>query len=333
MSKQSHLVFGAGLIGGYIGGVFISRGINTTLLGRDKIKHALRQGLNLSDFEGHETTIAAPRFAQGEQQFDVIWVAVKCTAMNSVANELERYLKPTSTIICCQNGLGSDQVIRDAFPAHQVLSAIAVFNVAQISDNHLFRSTEGELIIESAESSRGFFDQVNCELLPARLSAQVHAEKWAKLQLNLANAVNALCDLPILDMLRDRQLRRIIAGMMDELLAVTAALNIDLPKLSAVPAKMLPRTMNVPDWLYNIIAKKVIEIDPKARMSMWWDLTGGRKTEIDFLNAAVVVKGKEVGVACPINERIVALIKSVERGEKSIGYSPTALSSEVLNNA
>lgn len=330
MSKQSHLIFGSGLIGGYLGGVFLSQGMDTTLLGRPKTQTALSHGLTVSDYLENSATVAAPAFHEGEAQYDIIWVTVKCTAMERIVNELSNLLKPTSTIVCCQNGFGSDAVIRQSFPGNEVLNAIVVFNVAQTSANHLAKSTEGEFIIEDSPATRECFEQINCALLPSRLSTQLTAEKWAKLQLNLANAVNALADIPVLEMLQNRDYRTIIAGMMRELLAVTTALNIELPKMAAIPGKMIPATMTVPTWLYKIIAKKVIAIDPTARTSMWWDLNGGRKTEIDYLNAAVVNAGAELGIACPINQRVVDLVKSVESGERQIGFSAQQLTTEVM---
>lgn len=329
MSKKTHLVFGTGLIGGYVGGVFLSQGLDTTFLGRPKSQQAMRNGLTISDYLEHSARVDAPNFHQGDAQYDLIWITVKCTAMDGIVDELDALLKPSTTIICCQNGLGSDQVIRDSFPKHEVLNAIAVFNVAQVSEDHLSKSTEGDFVIEDAEATRECFEQLSCELLPSRLSSELNAEKWAKLQLNLANSVNALSDIPILDMLHTRGFRRIIAGMMNELLAVTDAKKIRLPKMAAIPGKLLPLTMNVPNWLYRIMAKKVIAIDPKARMSMWWDLSGERQTEIEYLNAAVVRAGKELGIECPINQRIVELVKSVERGENKMGYSAEELSAEV----
>lgn len=330
MSEQSHLIFGTGLIGGYLGGVFLSQGLSTTLLGRPKSQEAMRNGLTVSNYLGSTATVSAPVFHQGNAQYDVIWVAVKCTAMDSILDDLAGLVKPSSTIICCQNGFGSDAVVRSAFPDNEVLNAIVVFNVAELGGGHLSKSTEGEFIIEDAAATRECFEQINCDLLPCRLTTELTAEKWAKLQLNLANAVNALADVPVLEMLQSRQYRKIIAGMMRELLAVTESLNIDLPKMAAIPGKLIPRTMTVPTWLYKIIAKKVIAIDPKARTSMWWDLSGGRKTEVEYLNAAVVSAGKELGIACPINQRVVELVQSVERGENKIGYTAEALAAEVL---
>ena len=49
--------------------------------------------------------------------------------------------------------------------------------------------------------------------------------------------------------------------------------------------------------------------------SMRQDLMRGRATEIDFMNGAVVEIGRRVGMECPVNAALVAIIKSMERNE------------------
>ena len=58
---------------------------------------------------------------------------------------------------------------------------------------------------------------------------------------------------------------------------------------------------------------------------MWWDLSQGKKSEIDFLNAAVVNQGLKLGIDCPKNKRIVELVKEVESGQRKIGVSGSEL--------
>jgi 2-dehydropantoate 2-reductase len=45
------------------------------------------------------------------------------------------------------------------------------------------------------------------------------------------------------------------------------------------------------------------------------DIQKGRRTEIDFLNGLIVAKGKEVGSPTPTHERIVEVVRQVERGQ------------------
>jgi 2-dehydropantoate 2-reductase len=52
---------------------------------------------------------------------------------------------------------------------------------------------------------------------------------------------------------------------------------------------------------------------------MLQSLERGNKTEIDFLNGYIVQKGLEFGVQTPVNSKIVAMIKEIEKGKRKIG--------------
>ena len=59
----------------------------------------------------------------------------------------------------------------------------------------------------------------------------------------------------------------------------------------------------------------MLKIDDSARSSMWEDLQMQRKTEVDYINGAVINLAHSLGQTAAINSRMVALIKSAEAGE------------------
>jgi 2-dehydropantoate 2-reductase len=74
-----------------------------------------------------------------------------------------------------------------------------------------------------------------------------------------------------------------------------------------------------------------------VRPSMLQDLDAGRDTEVDVVNGGVVAKGREVGVATPCNERVVEVVHSIERGERSseprwLGYVSEAQTISATDN-
>lgn len=328
---MTHLVFGTGLIGGYIAGGLLNADIDTLLLARDKQKEALQNGLTLSDLDNNEACIPCPSFwsPSTTPEIEAVWLTVKGTAVESCIEQLQYIISPTTLIICCQNGFGSDQPIRDAFPSNTILSAVVGFNVAEKGTAHLHRSTDGSLVVESNSRLDPVSRKLNCDLLPVHVADNILAERWAKLQLNLANPVNALSDIPTKAMTEDPHFRKVIAALMAELLAITAAMELPLPKLTALPARWLPTVMRLPNWIYLKLAQKTLAIDPTARVSMWWDLSQSKKSEIAFLNQAVVEQGRLLGLECPVNSRIVELIKQVESGEINIGISGPELAKQL----
>jgi 2-dehydropantoate 2-reductase len=48
---------------------------------------------------------------------------------------------------------------------------------------------------------------------------------------------------------------------------------------------------------------------------MGQDMAKGRRTEIEFLNGFVVREGTKVGIQARANERLVDIVKKVEKGE------------------
>ncbi len=50
------------------------------------------------------------------------------------------------------------------------------------------------------------------------------------------------------------------------------------------------------------------------RPSMAQDIAKGRRTEIEFMNGFIVEQGRRVGRSAPANERLVELVRQVERG-------------------
>ena len=181
-------------------------------------------------------------------------------------------------------------------------------------------------MIEDSNVTDDIINACSNTMLPLFKAKDIRAEQWAKLQLNLANPVNALANIPVKEMIENPEFRKIISSLMLELLTVTQAKKITLPKLTALPAKILPYVMKLPNFIYLVIAQKTIAIDPNARLSMWWDITNKRKTEIDFINGALVKEGELMGIDCSLNRRLCDLIKQVEDGKLSIGLSAEELS-------
>ncbi len=317
---MQHLVFGAGLIGCYLGACF-SRHAQISLVCRDSVRNKLNNGITLTDYQHNQYTTQALSFVTEEQdletEVDVIWLTVKCTAVEQACVDMRPFVSANTVIMCAQNGLGSDHIVAKHFPHNTVLRVMVPFNVVEMQPGHFHRGSQGTMIIETNKQVRPLTEQLvttfNCGLLPLDHAEDMTAILWAKLQLNLGNSVNALANVPVKTMLEQRPYRLIIAAMMRELLAVTKGMSMTLPKVTSLPANMLPIVLSLPDWLFKRLANKMLEIDPQVRTSMWWDISARKNTEIDFLNGAIVEHAKKLSIPCPINEKIIHLIKELEK--------------------
>lgn len=329
---KSHIVFGAGLIGCFLGGVFAAKKMNVSLVCRTRIKQKLSNGLSLTDYQGNSAqveklnVIDADALSQGIeiQACDFLWLTVKCTGVEQAAKDIAPLVNEHTVIFCCQNGLGSDQLVKQHYPNNIVLRVMVPFNVAELKEGHLHRGSEGDLTIERSsqrpEISSLILDLIDHKVMPSKESRDMQALLWAKLQLNLGNSVNALADIPVKNMLEQKHYRLVIAALMKELLTVTDGLGIELPKVTALSAHKIPKVLGLPNFIFRIVANKMLAIDPTVRTSMWWDLSQAKQTEIEHLNGAILKNAKQLGIDCPVNENIVELIHQMENEMQSNGH-------------
>lgn len=317
-----HVIFGAGLIGCYLGGAMQANGLNVHLICRPTVQKKLAGGLRLTDYQAHSLTLDVLQFISsqaistltpGQPPCDFLWLTVKCTGVARASQDIQPLVNQHTVILCCQNGLGAEQSVKQAYPHNLVLRVMVPFNVVELSAGHLHRGSEGALCIEARANcpiTPALINAISCEMLPVRLTSDIQSLLWAKLQLNLGNSVNALADTPVKSMLEQRAYRLVIATLMDELLAVTYALKITLPRVTAIRAEWLPGVLRLPDFLFRLVANKMLAIDPQVRTSMCWDVSRGKPTEINYLNGAVVRHGQRCGILCPANRRIISLIEA-----------------------
>lgn len=321
---SSHIVFGAGLIGTYLAAALIHNGHTVRVRGRQAVELKLAKGVALSDYHGNRTPpvpLENINSASLDNGVDFLWLTVKCHGVGDAVAAIGELIGPETVILCCQNGLGSDRLVREAYPDQPVVRVMVPFNVVETDPGVFHRGSEGSLTLESAPGIDGLISSLTHPILPVETCDEMEGLLWAKLQLNLSNAVNALADIPVKAMLEQRRYRLLIAALMEELLQVADGLGISLPKLTRVKAHWLPWVLKLPNALFTLLANKMLAIDPQVRTSMWWDLSAEKPTEIDFLNGALVEQGRAVGIDCRKNQRLVGLIKQAQQGELKQGLS------------
>lgn len=90
-------IYGAGLIGAYVGGRLAAAGGDVVLIGRARSRAALAGGLTLTDYRGARMTTGPLPFAEGPEGAlgaDLVLICVKSQASASVARELRPHLGP-----------------------------------------------------------------------------------------------------------------------------------------------------------------------------------------------------------------------------------------------
>jgi 2-dehydropantoate 2-reductase len=324
LSDQAPIaVAGAGSIGCYVGGCLARAGRDVTLLARPVLAEAIaRHGLRVSDLDGADHKLApfavkvatdpAAAFAQAA----IVLVAVKSGATAEMGDLIGRHAPPDAVVVSLQNGIGNADTLRARLGAtHRVVAGMVPFNVVQTHDAgaapRFHRATSGAIRI--AAGVEGLRDLLNVPGVSTDEHADMAAVLWAKLLLNLNNALNALAGLPLAEELADRRWRVLLAAQVGEALTVLRAAGVRLARIETVPPRAIPLILRLPDPVFRAVAGRMLAIDPAARSSMWEDLERGRVTEIDYLQGAILALAAEAGIPAPLTARVARLVKDAER--------------------
>lgn len=310
------VVAGAGAIGCFVGGMLAAGGHRVALLVRPRVKTEIeRFGLLLTDFDGSERKLGAGQLALSEdpailRSAGIVLVTVKSADTADVADQIARHAPEDTVIVSLQNGVGNVAVLRERLGGRHVLAGMVPFNVIAMGEGRFHRSTSGDIHIgENAENTAA---ALSVPGLVMRASGDITGVQWGKLIINLNNALSALSDMPLAAQLANRDWRRLFADQMAEGLAALKAAGITPVSATPIPMNWTPTLLRLPDMIFNAILGRTMKIDPEARSSMWQDLKLGRKTEIDYLQGALIALAAQNHVEVPLMRRIVALIKEAE---------------------
>jgi 2-dehydropantoate 2-reductase len=295
-------IFGAGSIGCFVGGAWAAAGVPVSFVGRERIGREIAEhGLTLTDYSGWRVRLAPEQVDFSTKpaalaKADIIALCVKSTGTAAAAKEIARHPKKGALVVSFQNGVSNVETLRSVLKTRfEAVAGMVPFNVAGLGQGRFHKGVAGELIAEDVPALRALAAAVGRGPAQLRLADNMPGIAWGKLLINLNNAVNALSGRTLLEQLRERDYRRVVAASIVEALELLDAAGIAPAKIGPVPPKLLPHVIASPDFIFNNLFLKIQKIDSKARSSMADDLKAGRPTEIAYLNGEVVALAERLG--------------------------------------
>lgn len=290
-----YIVFGAGAVGGVIGGRLFQHGHDVTFIARGDHGAALRErGLVLVD-PAATVTLAVPTVEHPSDlevsSDDVVVLAMKTQDTGPALAALQAVAPPDVRIGCAQNGVENERLALRCTP-----------NVYGICVMLPASHTEPGVVVASSTPVGGILDlgrypsgtdamastvarDFEASGFSARPSESIMLSKYAKLLMNLGNALEAACG----DQARGSDLYR---RARDEGVACLTAAGID----TASPEEDRERRG-------DLLRVQPVGGQTRGGGSSWQSLARGTGTiEADYLNGEIVLLGRQHGVPTPVNE-------------------------------
>ena len=303
------LVFGAGAIGSFIGGM-LSQQHDVTLIGRKPHLDAINEsGLqvsgktNLTFYPG--TAENVEKYIEGngsDKKPDLVIITVKSYNTHVAIQALEPVIDEKVTILSLQNGLTNLETIKNYYRRSPVIGGVISHGVIFVKPGQINHTGSGEITLggfgqnsknESKEVTKAFNDIG----LSTVSTDNILGELWVKAAVNASiNPLTAIIGRPNGTLLDVLEYTKLVENICNEVITVGRAAGIKLPQCD-----MINKT------------KTVIRLTADNRSSMLQDIEKGRPTEIDSINGAIVNVGKKYGVDTPINDTLTIMVKGIER--------------------
>ncbi|HEX6023366.1 MAG TPA: ketopantoate reductase C-terminal domain-containing protein [Solirubrobacter sp.] len=240
-------------------------------------------------------------------EFDFALIAVKAPLHDTVLPPLvER--GGIGTFVSMGNGLIQDHM-EELVDAGNLLACIVEWGGSNIGPGRLVRDSLGGYMVgeldgsisERARSLAACLEPIG----PARVTDNVRGMIWSKLLINSTftglSAVSGLRYGGVAEQGRDA-----VFALWGEGLAVADAQGLTLERVHVDPHRFDDAAL-----------REYMVGSGNVRPSMLQDLDAGRLTEVDVVNGGVASEGRELGIPTPCNDRVVELVHSMERGERS----------------
>ena len=322
-------------MGSFVGGMLSKAGEDVTVMDGwpEHIGKIKAEGLLITGTHGrHRVDLKALHIHEvqglGKAMLDVAFIATKAYDTEWATALVKDYLAPDAVVVSLQNGFNEERISR-LLDGRPVVGCIAsTLGVEIVGPGHVTRGNKpggaAYTVFRIGEVDGRMTDRVGwlVDLLgavdTAKATNNLFGERWSKLVANsMTNALAAITGF------RDRELslhsgtRRLSMLLGIEAVKVGLALGYALVPVLGVDVDRWTaagegREVALLDRELLRIAERATD---QSRPSTPLDIELGRRTELEFFNGLVIAQGKALGIPTPVNESVLDLARSVERGE------------------
>jgi 2-dehydropantoate 2-reductase len=340
MTKRIAVV-GTGAVGSYIAAHLVAASHEVIAIDGwpehvDTVRSEGLRVIGMVPSESFQTRIPALHITEVQglskgSAIDIAIVAVKSYDTVWATALIAPYLAPDGYVVSAQNGINEDRIATVVGWGRTVGCVVGNnFAVDLIEAGTVKRTMPRDPSVKSLELGevhgrvtprlRELADIMKC-VDSCSMTSNLWGVRWSKLCVNgMRNALSAVTGMNGNERDSHDEVRRIGIRLGSEAVRVGQALGYELESMARIPATLFALAPDDPSAMSEIEAMLIRGTKTSARSndqrpSMAQDIQKGRRTEIDFLNGLIVEKGREVGSLTPTHERIVQVVRQVERGQ------------------
>ncbi|HTO54481.1 MAG TPA: 2-dehydropantoate 2-reductase [Myxococcota bacterium] len=226
---------------------------------------------------------------------DWLLLATKAQDVPGAAKWLAELARPGTVVAVLQNGVEQRERVTPFAGSAEVLPVVVELPARRSAPGRIRMRGGARLSVPEGPSGHAFAALFAGSDVLVEETADFTTSAWRKLCLNAASgALLAATSRPI-EVLHEPGMAELARGIMRECLAVGRA-----------------EGARVPDAIADAILTRLLALPAGSGNSMLYDRLAGKPLELDARNGVIVRKGRQHGVATPLNAALCALLAAQE---------------------
>ncbi|MGR6836074.1 ketopantoate reductase family protein [Syntrophomonas erecta] len=313
-------IMGAGSLGTIAGALLTKSGYDIDLIdvNVEHVRTLNKKGAKIIGLMDLVQPVKALTPDEMTAEYDIIFYLTKTTQNASALPYVAKHLKPNGVVVAMQNGI-PEEAVGQAVGPERVLGGIVGWGATWVEPGVSKLTSKPEnMTYDIGELDGKETERVNqvVEILKGAGIPEKHSNligiRWTKLTINCAFST----------------MSAVVAGTYGDVLdsprALSSAANIWRESLAVAKAAGVVPEMFQGFDIRDFDFSTQQELDQKLpmfhellgphrniRTGMLYDIEGGREPEIDTYNGIICKWGERHGVATPVNDQVVAIVKGM----------------------
>ena len=319
-----YLIFGSGAVGSYLGIRLALSGQTVSFLTREHyLPNINKHGFTITG-DGPPGSLPRPSIYSDPVQAirtekpDFIMLTVKAYDVAEAASILAPQLSQPQTVVSFLNGINNEATLAEKLGIGMVLPA-TMTTAVQSPEPGVIRVERVRGIGIAGDHPR--LPAVHHELQAAGFLVRHYRDpermKWSKLLTNIvSNATSAILDWTPRQIYADPKMANLEVEALREAVRVMARSGFQPHNLPKVQVALLGRAIFLPTAITRWLLGQIVSKGRGAKKpSFQYDIGRGR-TEVEWLNGAVVKRGAALGVPTPVNHLLTRTLLELVHNQR-----------------
>jgi 2-dehydropantoate 2-reductase len=268
----------------------------------DRARRIAEDGIRLEGLSGHiQAKISVSADPKEAGPCGLVILCVKSYSTEDACKDIKELVSKETFVLTLQNGIGNVQILDDHFGQDRVIAGVTNHGATLLGPGHVRHAGKGETIIGAASGKilgpikeiAGILSRAGLE---TKTSKDIDSVIWGKLVINVGiNALTAVTRLKNGMLIEHDGTREILRSAVQEAVKILKRKRVKLA---------------YDDPIQKV--ESVCKATSANISSMLQDVLNNKRTEIDFINGAIVRQGKALGIPTPVNGVLADLVRTIE---------------------